>query len=110
MRKAGQREPARFNVFGPDGMMVHDGGSCEYTAVRAAELAALAPGRSVTPASGQAAQVDAAIRLAAAFVKVRDCDYQRVEGDPAIRVCLAHNPDFGLYDDEVCVQGGGRPS
>ena len=58
----GLAEPARFNVFEPDGMMTHDGGRCEFSATRAAELAAEIPGRQVTPASGQAAEVDAAIR------------------------------------------------
>jgi hypothetical protein len=32
------------------------------------------------------------------------CDYQPVEGDPAITVCVTHNPDLGLYGDEWCEQ------
>lgn len=32
------------------------------------------------------------------------CEYQDVPGDPAIRVCVVHNPDFGLYGDEFCAQ------
>jgi hypothetical protein len=34
--------------------------------------------------------------------KPADCDYQPVEGDPAIRVCVTHDPEFGLYGDELC--------
>lgn len=35
-------------------------------------------------------------------VKAGKCVYQTVEGDPAIRICVTHNPDFGLYGDEWC--------
>lgn len=30
------------------------------------------------------------------------CRYEPVEGDPAIRVCVTHDPDLGLYGDESC--------
>jgi hypothetical protein len=30
------------------------------------------------------------------------CEYVPVEGDPAIRVCVTHDPEFGLYGDELC--------
>lgn len=30
------------------------------------------------------------------------CDYQPAEGDPAIRVCVTHDRDLGLYGDEDC--------
>jgi hypothetical protein len=76
----GEFHPARFNVFEPDGMMVHDAGSCEFTQARAAELARAVPGRAVTPASGDAARVDAAIRLAA-----RDRHPHAAPGAPAGR-------------------------
>jgi hypothetical protein len=32
------------------------------------------------------------------------CDYQPVDGDPAIRVCATHDPELGLYGDERCAQ------
>jgi hypothetical protein len=35
------------------------------------------------------------------------CDYQQVDGDPAIRVCVTHDPEFGLYGDEWCAQDNG---
>lgn len=31
--------------------------------------------------------------------------YEQVPGDPAIRVCVTHNPEFGLYGDEECHAG-----
>jgi hypothetical protein len=31
--------------------------------------------------------------------------YLGVPGDPAIRVCITHNPLFGLYGDEECAGG-----
>jgi hypothetical protein len=30
------------------------------------------------------------------------CRYEPVEGDPAIRICVTHDPEFGLYGDELC--------
>jgi hypothetical protein len=30
------------------------------------------------------------------------CAYQAFADDPAIRVCVTHNPEFGLYGDELC--------
>lgn len=30
------------------------------------------------------------------------CKYLPVPGDPAIRVCVTHDPDYGLYGDELC--------
>jgi hypothetical protein len=56
-------QPTRFNVFDQAGMLVHDQGRTEFTAAEAAELAAADDGRQVGPASDQAAEVDAAIRL-----------------------------------------------
>jgi hypothetical protein len=38
------------------------------------------------------------------------CDYQTVDGDPAIRVCATHGPEFGLYDDERCALDKGGTS
>jgi hypothetical protein len=37
----------------------------------------------------------------------RHCRYQADPADPAIRVCLPHAPDLGLYGDEEC--SGPRP-
>jgi hypothetical protein len=34
----------------------------------------------------------------------QSCVYEQVEGDAAIRVCLTHDRDFGLYADEWCAQ------
>jgi hypothetical protein len=31
-----------------------------------------------------------------------ECDYRPVAGDPAIRVCAAHDPELGLYGGEFC--------
>jgi hypothetical protein len=64
MSKRGVPEPQRYNVFAADGMLVHDGGRCEFTAPEAERLAARTAGSQVGPASGAAAEVDAAIRLA----------------------------------------------
>jgi hypothetical protein len=30
------------------------------------------------------------------------CKYEPVEGDPAIRICVTHDPEFGLFGDELC--------
>lgn len=30
------------------------------------------------------------------------CRYEPVEGAPAIRICVTHDPEFGLYGDELC--------
>lgn len=30
------------------------------------------------------------------------CRYEQDTGDPAVRVCLTHAPDLGLYGDEAC--------
>ena len=30
------------------------------------------------------------------------CIYQYVEGDPAIRVCITHDTDYGLYGEDYC--------
>ena len=30
------------------------------------------------------------------------CVYQAVEGNPAIRVCVTHRPEYGLHGDEWC--------
>ena len=30
------------------------------------------------------------------------CRYEPVEGDPAIRICVTHDPELGLYGDELC--------
>jgi hypothetical protein len=38
-------------------------------------------------------------------VFTQPCDYQPVEGDPAVRVCVTHDPDLGLYGDEQCAGG-----
>lgn len=38
-------------------------------------------------------------------VFTQPCDYQPAEGDPAIRVCVTHDPDLGLYGDEECAGG-----
>lgn len=32
------------------------------------------------------------------------CDYKPVEGDPSVRVCMRHDPELGLYGDELCPQ------
>lgn len=32
------------------------------------------------------------------------CVYQDVPDDPAIRVCVTHDPEFGLYGDEACAR------
>jgi hypothetical protein len=29
-------------------------------------------------------------------------DYQPVDGDLAIRICMIHNPELGVYGDEEC--------
>ena len=61
--KKGYSFPVRFNVFDQAGMLVHRAGRCEYSAVEAEQVAAESGG-DVAPASGAAAEVDAAIRLA----------------------------------------------
>jgi hypothetical protein len=30
------------------------------------------------------------------------CVYEETDGDPAIVVCVTHDPDYGLYGDEWC--------
>lgn len=34
------------------------------------------------------------------------CQYEQVDGDPAIRVCVTHDPELGLYGDEWCPEDG----
>lgn len=38
-------------------------------------------------------------------VFTQPCDYQPAEGDPAVRVCVTHAREFGLYGDEECAGG-----
>jgi hypothetical protein len=44
------------------------------------------------------------------MAKKGKCNYQPVEGDPAIVVCVTHDPEFGLYGDEWCPQDTGPAS
>lgn len=70
MRK-GYCEPRLFNVFDNDGMLVHRGDRCVFPVAKATQVAAESAG-TMEPESGAAAEVDAAIRLAAERASAED--------------------------------------
>lgn len=63
-------------------------------------------------AAGEKEHGQSAANQTAVFTKgqpepAAPCDYQPVDGDPAIRVCMTHDPELGLYGDEWCAHDTG---
>lgn len=72
---------------------------------------------SMVPAVKGSKIYQSAFRLGAGNVRIerrlterasanpQPCVFERDATDPAIRVCVTHDPALGLYDDEECAGG-----
>jgi hypothetical protein len=53
-------------------------------------------------------EVNQRLAAEAADIAAGKCVFHRFEDDTAIRVCVTHDPDFGLMDDEECALSAER--
>jgi hypothetical protein len=106
------REPGPHAEFTPVtqvkvGQVIGEG---EVTAIRASKSGKTVYFTCVSVTGEKEWGHSAGAKVAVFTQPAARCAYQPAEGDPAVRVCVTHDPGLGLYGDEWCAQDNGGAS